>query len=67
MPPQRLFTGFGQQFIDDHVDKEVKCGRCPHRGALLKSMPVKDGVITCPNHGLKFDAQTMKCITKELV
>jgi hypothetical protein len=64
MPTQRLFTGFGRRFIDDHKDKKIKCGRCPHKGVLLNSVPVIDGVITCPNHGLKFDAVTKKCITE---
>lgn len=66
MPTQRLFTGFGQRFVDDHKDKKIKCGRCPHRGVLLNSVPVIDGVITCPNHGLRFNAETKQCITDSL-
>ena len=62
MPTQRLFTGFGQKFLDDHLGKKIKCGRCPHRGVLLNSVPINDGVITCPNHGLKFDSKSMICI-----
>lgn len=31
---------------------------CPHRGASLKNMPVVDGCITCPLHGLQWDAAT---------
>jgi hypothetical protein len=66
MPVQRLFTGFGQKFVDDYKDGKMKCGRCPHKGALLDSIPVVDGVITCPLHGLKFDCQTSECLTKSL-
>lgn len=63
MPKQRLFTGFGKRFLDDHIGKKIKCGRCPHRGALLHSIPIDEGVITCPNHGLRFDAKSLVCIT----
>lgn len=31
---------------------------CPHRGAVLGSLPVKDGVITCPLHGLRIAVLT---------
>ncbi len=64
MPTQRLFTGFGRQFVDDHKGKKIKCGRCPHRGVLLNSVPVHDGIITCPNHGLRFDAESGVCVTE---
>jgi len=54
MPVQRLFTGFGKKFVEDHKGKKVKCGRCPHKGVVLSSMPVIHGIITCPAHGLRF-------------
>lgn len=31
---------------------------CPHRGADLSHVPVRDGCIQCPLHGLTFDAET---------
>ena len=31
---------------------------CPHRGTALGSLPVTDGVITCPLHGLRIEAET---------
>ena len=36
---------------------------CPHKGADLSRMPVRDGCVTCPLHGLRFDAETgrVKC------
>jgi hypothetical protein len=34
------------------------CGRCPHRGIPLASVPVVDGVKTCPAHGLAWNAAT---------
>lgn len=65
MPVQQLFTGFGEKFVEDHKDKKIKCGRCPHKGVILSNTPVKDGVITCPAHGLKFDAETGECVTNQ--
>lgn len=38
------------------------CMRCPHRGLPLGSMPVIDGVITCPGHGIRFHASTGKVV-----
>lgn len=36
---------------------------CPHRGARLDQLvPDAEGVITCPLHGLRFNADTGKCI-----
>jgi nitrite reductase/ring-hydroxylating ferredoxin subunit len=63
MPIQRLFTGFGQLFIEDHKDKFIKCGRCPHKGTLLTSCPSERGVVTCPAHGLRFNKKTGACLT----
>lgn len=51
------------EFISKSTFKH-KCihkGKCPHRGFDLTNIEVVDGVITCPLHGLKFDA-----ITKQL-
>jgi hypothetical protein len=31
---------------------------CPHRGFALGSVPVHDGIITCPLHGLRIVAET---------
>ncbi len=33
---------------------------CPHRGAPLSSLPAVGNCITCPLHGLKFDATTWR-------
>jgi hypothetical protein len=38
-------------------------GKCPHRGQNLTLEPDINGVITCPNHGLQFDAITKQLIT----
>lgn len=40
-------------------------GKCPHRGFDLNNVkPDKDGVITCPLHGLKFDRHSKKIINR---
>lgn len=36
----------------------MKCRTCPHRGFSLKGLPVKDGAVVCPGHGLKWDLAT---------
>jgi hypothetical protein len=41
-----------------YAHANAKCGRCPHRGFNLKGLPVKDGKIICPGHGLQFDVNT---------
>jgi hypothetical protein len=52
------FRVFGKLFLEDHKGKSMKCGRCPHKGIDLRSMPRRNGIITCPGHALKFDAET---------
>ncbi len=65
MPIQTLFTGFGKNFLDDHKEARLKlCGRCPHKGISLTSMPMVDGKITCPAHGLQFDSVTGRCVSE---
>lgn len=63
MPIQVLYRQLGRRFVEDHRDKALKCGRCPHKGTNLASMPIVDGVVTCPTHGLKFDAGSGRCLT----
>jgi len=40
--------------------KCIHKGKCPHRGYDLSNVEAFDGEITCPLHGLKFDAETKK-------
>ena len=45
--------------------KCIHKGKCPHRGFDLTNIaPDKDGVITCPLHGLKFDKDSKKIINR---
>jgi len=31
---------------------------CPHKGVCLKGQPVRDGVVECPAHGLRWNVET---------
>jgi len=33
---------------------------CPHKGASLKGLPVDDGCVVCPLHGLRWNLQTRR-------
>lgn len=37
-------------------------GKCPHRGYDLSQVPVVNGIIKCPLHGLKFSSKTKQII-----
>jgi len=36
--------------------------KCPHRGLDLEGCPIVNGVVTCPGHGLRFNAKTGRVI-----
>jgi hypothetical protein len=59
------FTGITPvEFISKSKLKH-KCihkGKCPHRGYDLSQVAPIDGKITCPLHGLEFDADTGKVL-----
>lgn len=43
--------------------KCIHKGKCPHRGFdLSNEVPDENGIITCPLHGLKFNAETKQLI-----
>lgn len=46
------------------ADKVVTCGKCPHRGLPLESLPREPGtnVVTCPGHGLRWDLATGRLV-----
>lgn len=39
--------------------------KCPHRGYDLSAVQEENGIITCPLHGLQFDAQTKQLIRND--
>ncbi len=39
---------------------------CPHQGLPLTGAPDADGVITCPWHGYRFDAESGRCLSGQI-
>ena len=67
--PEYPTTGFGlqisrriQQHYKGQLNVKIDCLRCPHRGTPLNGIEVKNNILTCPAHGLKFDVKTGKQI-----
>lgn len=58
LPKDQLF----HKIIDQMKGKTMKDMICPHHGASLKSCPVVDGVVTCPQHGMKWNVKTGKLV-----
>lgn len=47
-----------------YSDQRLQCGKCPHRGIDLSSMPSDGGLIRCPGHGLIWDAKTGAAVSR---
>ncbi len=47
-----------------YAESKVKCGKCPHRGLPLESLPREPGtnIVTCPGHGLRWDLATGRLV-----
>lgn len=42
------------EFHNNYIGRKALCGRCPHKGMPLESLPQdKDGNVICNGHGLK--------------
>jgi hypothetical protein len=51
--------------LEDSLEKATckkSCRTCPHKGTPLDGVEPKDGKITCPLHGLQWDAETGKLV-----
>lgn len=53
-------ASFHDELSDAYADKRVTCGKCPHRGLPLSSLPREPDtdIVTCVGHGLKFDLKS---------
>ncbi|HWL09770.1 MAG TPA: Rieske 2Fe-2S domain-containing protein [Planctomicrobium sp.] len=53
-------AGWHKELTNHYAEKSLNLKRpvCPHRGVDLSCVPVRNGCITCPLHGLMFDTQT---------
>lgn len=49
------YVDWAKKYEKTNIKKTMKC---PHHGVCLKSVPVHNGVIECPLHGLKWDAES---------
>lgn len=55
--PQDGRAGYLPALRAAYREKTVTCGKCPHRGVPLSSLPREPGtdIVTCPGHGLRWD------------
>ncbi len=58
-PAPRGFRLFGERYVawrpDEGAAVHAAIDECPHRGARLSQGWVRDGCLTCPYHGWRFD------------
>lgn len=54
----------GQELLLINIKGEVfACeNECPHQGAPMNTGIVKDGHLSCPRHGYRFDLKTGSCL-----
>lgn len=49
-----------------YSDKKMKCMTCPHRGLPLNGLPVVNGIVTCPGHGLRWNVSDGSLVPRNL-
>lgn len=56
---------FFSKIEKDFIGRKALCGKCPHRGFPLESLP-KDanGMVICNGHGLKIDMNRKKVVKR---
>lgn len=59
-------AGWQRRMKEAYADSCLVRGICPHRGYDLSHEPVIDGVVTCPLHGLRFDAATGRALAPDI-
>lgn len=61
----RALTLDGENIILSRQGKVVTCfqNACAHLGFALHDGEVKDGIITCPYHGFRYDLASGECLT----
>ena len=45
-------------------DVKMTCMTCPHRGFRLTGLPVKDGMVICNGHGLRWNVTTGEMVPR---
>lgn len=58
LPPPQVFPL--AKLESAYASHRIKpdCRVCPHRGVPLNGLPVRDGAVVCPGHGLKWNIAT---------
>jgi hypothetical protein len=67
LPVVNVFKGTTPVVFINKSKLKPKCflsGKCPHKGYNLSQVPIIDGVITCPLHGLKINKKNGKILNK---
>jgi len=61
---KKAVTVNGQELLLLNIKGEIfACeNECPHQGSPMNSGIVKDGYISCPRHGYRFDLKNGKCL-----
>ncbi|MET3461250.1 Rieske (2Fe-2S) protein [Variovorax atrisoli] len=63
------YTAIGrwhQPLEDAYECAKMTNGICPHQGAPLYGLEVRDGVVTCPLHGLRWSLSTGELVRRTL-
>jgi nitrite reductase/ring-hydroxylating ferredoxin subunit len=61
---KKLVTVNGRDILLINIKGEIfACeNECPHQGAPMQGGIVKEGHISCPRHGFRFDLNTGSCL-----
>lgn len=62
--PSYIMSPFRKSFAGQQCAKGKRGWVCPHRHIALGSTPAIDGIITCPLHGLRIEAETGKVCSR---
>jgi len=61
---KKVVTVNGQELLLINIKGEIfACeNECPHQGSPMQAGIVKDGRLSCPRHGYRFDLKTGDCL-----
>lgn len=61
---KKVVTVNGQEVLLINVKGEIFAteNECPHQGSPMQSGIVKDGHLSCPRHGYRFDLKNGACL-----
>jgi len=61
---KKIVSVNGQEVLLVNIKGEIFASEneCPHQGSPLQSGIVKDGYLSCPRHGYRFDLKNGNCL-----